>query len=124
MKALIWPAACARGAQRCECAACAILRPTPSPSSKHILLNSGAIYQMGSQQTRNPADSQARQPSRKCGARAKAGESGAGRWRTYGIIDLDRSAELRDLESSATSPARAEKQRDAILSLWTLDRVG
>ena len=47
---------------------------------------------------------------------AEVGESGAGRWRTYGIIDLDRSAELRDLESGATSPARAEKQRDAILS--------
>ena len=77
-----------------------------------------------SQQTRKPADSRARQPSRKCGARAKAGESGAGRWRTYGIIDLDRSAELRDLESSATSPARAEKQRDAILEFWTAqDRV-
>ena len=69
-----------------------------------------------SQQTRNPADSQARQPSWKCGARAKAGQSGAGRWRTYGIIDLDHSAELRDLESGATSPARANKQRDAILS--------
>ena len=52
------------------------------------------------------------------------GESGAGRWRTYGVVDLDHSAELRDLESGATSPARAEKQRDAILEFWTQDRVG
>ena len=44
------------------------------------------------------------------------GESGAGMWRTYGSIDLDHSAELRDLESGATSPARVNKQRDAILS--------
>ena len=47
---------------------------------------------------------------------AEVGESGAGRWRTYGIVDLDRSAELRDHESGATSPARAEQRRDAILS--------
>ena len=47
---------------------------------------------------------------------AEVGESGAGRWRTYGIVDLDHSAELRDHESGATSPARAKKQRDAILS--------
>ena len=47
---------------------------------------------------------------------AEVGESGAGRWRTYGIVDLDHSAELRDHESGATSPARAEQRRDAILS--------
>ena len=47
---------------------------------------------------------------------AEVGESGAGRWRTYGIVDLDHSAELRDHESGATSPARANKLRDAILS--------
>ena len=50
---------------------------------------------------------------------AEVGESGAGRWRTYGIVDLDRSAELRDHESGATSPARAEQRRDAILEFWT-----
>ena len=55
---------------------------------------------------------------------AEVGESGAGRWRTYGIVDLDHSAELRDHESGATSAARAEKQRDAILEFWTLARVG
>ena len=55
---------------------------------------------------------------------AEVGESGAGRWRTYGIVDLDRSAELRDHESGATSPARAEQRRDAILEFWTQDRVG
>ena len=116
MKALIWPAACARGAQRCECAACTILRPTPSPSSMRKGMEFDCRSWNSSKQTRNPADSRARQPSRKCGARAKAGLSGAGRWRTYGISDLDHSAELRDLESGATSPARANKQRDAILS--------
>ena len=76
-----------------------------------------------SQQTRNPADSRARQPSWKCSARAQVGESGAGTWRIYGSIDLDHSAELRDLESGATSAARAEKQRDAILEFWTLAHV-
>ena len=85
---------------------------------------SGATQRIESQQTRKPADSQARQPSRKCGARAEVGESGAGRWRTYGVVDLDHSAELRDLESGATSPARAEQRRDAILEFWTQARVG
>ena len=55
---------------------------------------------------------------------AEVGESGAGRWRTYGIVDLDHSAELRDHESGATSPARAEQRRDAILEFWTQARVG
>ena len=66
----------------------------------------------------------ARQPSRNGGARAKVAESGAGRWRTYGSIDLDHSAELRDHDIDAMPPARANKQRDAILSAWTQDHVG
>ena len=120
----IWAAADTGRARRCECAACAILRPTPSPSSKHILLNTGAIYQMGSQQTRKPADSRARQPSRQGGVSVKVGESGAGRWRTYGSIDLDHSAEQRGHDSDATPPARAKKQRDAIPAFWTRGRAG
>ena len=60
----------------------------------------------------------AQQPSRQCGARAKVGESGAGRWRTYGSIDLDHSAELRDHDIDATPPARANKRRDAIPAFW------
>ena len=117
-------AVCAGRARRSECAACTILRPTPPPSSIRNTVYSGATQRIESQQTRKPADSQARQPSRKCGARAEVGESGAGRWRTYGVVDLDHSAELRDLELGATSPARAEQRRDAILEFWTQARVG
>ena len=112
----IWAAADTGRARRCECAACTILRPIPPPSSIRNTMYSGATQRIGSQQTRNPADSRARQPSWKCSARAQVGESGAGTWRTYGSIDLDHSAELRDHESGATSPARANKLRDAILS--------
>ena len=38
-------------------------------------------------------------------------------WRTYGSVDLDHSAELRDHESDATPPARAPKPTGSIVRI-------
>ena len=53
-KARIRAAACADSARRCECAACAILRPIPPPSSMHNTMYSGATQRIESHQTRKP----------------------------------------------------------------------
>ena len=45
-------------------------------------------------------------------------------WRTYGSVDLDHSAELRDHGSDATPPARAPKPSGSIVRMRIRMKVG